>query len=210
MSNREVPSFGWVAQQVSYSASYIDAPILASLPTKAGSRVLDAGCGNGHLTVKIATQGRRVIGIDADADGIAIAKADHPTLDFRQFFFSDDPRSLFFDGEPFDAVVSTEVVEHLYAPHELAKFALTALRPGGIFVISTPYHGYAKNMALSLANGWDRHHHPGKHGGHIKFFSKSTLTTLLEDAGFRVERFIGAGRLPYLWKSMILVGRRPG
>jgi hypothetical protein len=80
----------------------------------------------------------------------------------------------------------------------------------------TPYHGYLKNLALSVFDKWDFHHTPLWHGGHIKFWSKRTLTQLLTDSGFDVVEFHGVGRLPYLWKSMVLVAtkvdakRRPG
>ena len=42
-------------------------------------------------------------------------------------------------------------------------------------------------------------------GGYIKFWSYKILSALLENNGFRVENFYGAGRLPWLWKSMILI-----
>jgi 2-polyprenyl-6-hydroxyphenyl methylase/3-demethylubiquinone-9 3-methyltransferase len=44
--------------------------------------------------------------------------------------------------------------------------------------------------------------------GHIKFWSQRTLTILLQEAGFRMVRFQGVGRVPFLWKSMIIVARR--
>lgn len=74
-------------------------------------------------------------------------------------------------------------------------------------MISTPYHGYLKNLALSAFNKWDKHHTPLWHGGHIKFWSRRTLTSLIEANGFRVTEFHGVGRAPWLWKSMILVAR---
>jgi hypothetical protein len=86
-------------------------------------------------------------------------------------------------------------------------FARKLLPVGGYLVISTPYHGYLKNIALSIFNKWDKHHTVLWHGGHIKFWSRKTLTQLLQDNGFEVVGFVGAGRFPYLWKSMILVAR---
>jgi len=44
-----------------------------------------------------------------------------------------------------------------------------------------------------------------QYGGHIKFWSRATLTALLAEEGFTVAHFEGAGRLPYLWKSMVVV-----
>jgi 2-polyprenyl-6-hydroxyphenyl methylase/3-demethylubiquinone-9 3-methyltransferase len=110
--------------------------------------------------------------------------------------------------EAFDTIVSLEVVEHLFNPGQLVETATEALGPGGIVVVSTPYHGFLKNLALSLANKWDFHHHPLRVGGHIKFWSVSTLKTLFEEGPFRFIEFHGAGRLPWLWKSMVLVFQR--
>ncbi len=108
--------------------------------------------------------------------------------------------------EPFDLVLSLEVVEHLYSPRRWAIGCYCALRPGGTLVCSTPYHGYLKNLAISMLNRWDVHFSPEVEGGHIKFWSRKTLTRLLADAGFQTQRlrFRGASRLPWLWRSLVL------
>jgi 2-polyprenyl-6-hydroxyphenyl methylase/3-demethylubiquinone-9 3-methyltransferase len=61
---------------------------------------------------------------------------------------------------------------------------------------------------LALAGKTDFHYTALWDYGHIKFWSRKTLTTLLSQAGFKVDRFIGVGRLPFLWKSMILIARK--
>ena len=111
--------------------------------------------------------------------------------------------------EPFDYVLSTEVIEHLYNPRDHVRAAYDALRPGGRFVCTTPYHGYWKNLALALAGKWDSHADPLWDGGHIKLFSRRSLGRLFEEAGFRDIAFRGIGRLPYLWMSMGMRGDRP-
>jgi 2-polyprenyl-6-hydroxyphenyl methylase/3-demethylubiquinone-9 3-methyltransferase len=111
--------------------------------------------------------------------------------------------------EPFDLVYSLEVIEHLYDPLSFVAGCFSATRPGGEFVCSTPYHGYVKNLVISLVDGWDRHHVATEVGEHIKFFSRRTLSKLLEQAGFRDLDFRGGGRAPYLWKSMVMSGVRP-
>jgi len=65
-----------------------------------------------------------------------------------------------------------------------------------------------KNLALAATGKLDGHFTVLWDGGHIKFFSRRTLTTLLEQEGFHVVEFRGAGRWPYLWKSMVLAARR--
>lgn len=186
------------------STGYINPAILRLAKTIGARTALDAGCGNGVLADLLHRNGLAVRGFDADRGGVEIASRNYPGVAFSVGTFADQP------GEPVDLVVSTEVVEHLYAPHELGSFCFRALKPGGTLLISTPYHGYLKNLALALLNKWDHHHTVDWHGGHIKFWSRRTLTQMLEGAGFTVTGFVGVGRIPLLWKSMILVARKPG
>jgi SAM-dependent methyltransferase len=108
--------------------------------------------------------------------------------------------------KPFDLVISTEVIEHLYAPRKYVAGCYKALRAGGRFICSTPYHGYLKNLAIALFNGWDRHANPLWDGGHIKLWSRRTLGQLLAETGFKDIQFRGAGRVPFLWMTMLMSG----
>ena len=104
--------------------------------------------------------------------------------------------------------IATEVVEHLFHPRELLRLAHNKLREGGLLVLSTPYHGWLKNVAISVLNKWDWHHTVFWDGGHIKFWSRATLGKLLEEEGFDVVGFHGCGRAPYLWASMVMAGKK--
>jgi len=84
------------------------------------------------------------------------------------------------------------------------KLIKNILPPRGVVIISTPYHGYLKNLVMALTNKMDSHFTVLWDGGHIKFWSKHTLTSLLNEFGFEVAQFRGSGRLPYLWKSMFI------
>lgn len=81
-----------------------------------------------------------------------------------------------------------------------------ALKPGGRFICTTPYHGYLKNLALSIMGKWDQHADPLWDGGHIKLWSRAKLGALLEETGFTNIQFRGAGRLPGLWMTMVMSG----
>lgn len=70
----------------------------------------------------------------------------------------------------FEVVISTAVIEHLYDPRGFIAFARWILANGGDFIVSTPYHGYLKNVALALSGRLDSHFAVLWDGGHIKFF----------------------------------------
>lgn len=191
------------------TGDYVDALVLRLCRKIGVGSILDVGCGNGTLCRKLAQAGFSVVGLESSRTGVEAARQSIPGGVFYEMSVYDDPRQI-AEG-PFDAVVSTEVIEHLFLPKALPKLAAAKLKSNGFLVLSTPYHGYLKNLFLSLANGWDRHWSPGWDGGHVKFWSRRTLTRLLESNGFRVVEFHGAGRIPWLWKSMVLVARKvPG
>ena len=203
-----VSNYGWRTAAPTYHFGYVTPIVLEKVRTLGISRVLDLGSGNGKLCSLLKDKCDLVVGVEYDKQGYEIASQTYPDIPFYNLGVQDDPH-LIKDKykEGFDAVVSTEVIEHLYLPRLLPRFAAALLRPGGYLIISTPYHGYLKNLGLAILNEWDRHHTSLRNGGHVKFFSRRTLETLLKEEGFETISFLGAGRLPLLWKSMIIVAR---
>jgi len=199
----EYTEYGFPDSNPSHTFSYLHPPMLALLNKEKNRCILDLGCGNGHLVKVLNAQGYNAYGTDASEDGIAIAKAEFPDKFFLQDL-STGKLPVELQGIKFDTVISTEVIEHLYDPKGFVDFCKQVLGDKGELIISTPYHGYLKNIMLSFFNKWDRHHSPTWHGGHIKFWSKNTLSQLLTNSGFKVTDFKGCGRFPYFWKSMMI------
>jgi 2-polyprenyl-3-methyl-5-hydroxy-6-metoxy-1,4-benzoquinol methylase len=164
-------------------------------------RVFDLGCGNGATARLLAAEGFEAAGVDPSEEGVAHGRAGG--LDLRVGSAYDDLATA-FGRWPF--VLCLEVVEHVYFPHGLARTLFELCERRGIAIVSTPYHGCWKNLALSVVPGaWDRHHDPLSDHGHIKFWSARTLRALLLQAGFGTVRLIRVGRIPPLAKSMIAV-----
>ena len=207
MSKNVVDSYGWGGSDGPESCGYITPKVVELLVKLKAGRVLDLGSGNGALCRELARFGFEVAGVEYDAEGVRIARQASPTLRFYNYGVQDDPALVLATEAKFDAVVSTEVIEHLFSPHLLPQYASGLLKPGGFLVLTTPYHGYLKNLALSVTGKWDKHFTVLWHGGHIKFWSRLTLTRLLNDANFDLVEFHGVGRIPFLWKSMVLVAR---
>jgi 2-polyprenyl-3-methyl-5-hydroxy-6-metoxy-1,4-benzoquinol methylase len=179
---------------------------IALIPTMPNRRrALDLGCGNGATSGMLAALGFDMTGIDTSESGITQARKAFPICRFEVGSAYDDLVGRF--GR-FQLVVSLEVVEHLFDPRKFAQNIHDVLEPGGTAVISTPYHGYLKNLALAVTGKMDGHFTALWDGGHIKFFSIRTLRTLLSEAGFRQIRFIRVGRVPPLAKSMVAVVRK--
>lgn len=179
---------------------------LASLPQ--GARLLDVGCGNGSLTAALAQPGWQVLGVDSSHSGIEQARRHFPHIEFAVADLTGDlPPG--YAPESFDAIVCVEVIEHVYDPRSLARNCHALLRPGGFALFTTPYNGYLKTLAIALMGKMDRHWDPLWDHGHIKFWSRPTLTRLLTETGFEIAGFDGAGRLPYLWKSMVMHAVKP-
>ena len=199
--------YAYDSPEESHMHRYFVPPILRRVAGKGRLRVLDLGCGNGALCKRLHDAGCEVTGVDVSGPGIAVASKAYPQIRFEALGVYDEPPAEFL--EAFDVVVSTEVVEHLYAPRALPKLIKRVLKPGGTAIITTPYHGYLKNLVLCLANKWDSHHDVFWDHGHIKFWSRSTLTRLFTDEGFEVESFEGLGRMPGLWMTMLMSFIKP-
>ena len=191
-----------------HTNAYLSDPIIDYLRRIRAKKILDLGCGNGALARDLTEVGMSVVGIDPSESGIRNAREIVPTGKFYCMGIYDDAQAI--EENDFDAAVSTEVVEHLFYPRELPRFARNKLKEGGSLLVTTPYHGYLKNLVLSIIGKWDEHHTPLWDGGHIKFWSKNTLTDLLESEGFIFDKFKGCGRLPLLWKSMLVVSKKKG
>lgn len=169
-------------------------------------RIFDLGCGNGSVAAHFTSRGFEVVGVDPATEGIAQANRNYPELQLKIGSAYDELSASF---GTFPVVISLEVVEHVYSPREFAATLFELVEPGGIAVVSTPYHSYLKNLALAITGKLDAHFTALWDHGHIKFWSMKTLRTLLTDAGFQSVEFFRVGRIPVLAKSMIALARKP-
>jgi 2-polyprenyl-3-methyl-5-hydroxy-6-metoxy-1,4-benzoquinol methylase len=168
--------------------------------------LFDLGCGNGAVAHALSLAGWEVVGVDPSEAGVRQARNAYPNLRFETGSCYDPLRERF---GTFPVVLSLEVIEHVYAPRAFARCVFDLLEPEGVALISTPYHGYLKNLALALTGRMDAHFTALWDHGHIKFWSLHTMRALLEEAGFEVQAFHRVGRIPWLAKSFITLARRP-
>lgn len=170
-----------------------------------GNRLFELGCGNGATADQMRRLGFDVTAVDPSETGIAAGKQAYPKLKLHVASAYDD---LAAEYGQYSLVVSLEVIEHCFWPRKFARCVHDIMEPGGVAIISTPYHGYWKNLALAIAGKWDRHLSPLWDGGHIKFFSDRTLRELFSQVGLECTELYRVGRIPPLAKSMVAVLRK--
>lgn len=123
---------GWNADLYDARHSFVwqfGADLIALLEPQAGERILDVGCGTGHLTAKLAAAGARVTGIDSSPEMIGEARKSYPDLEFMVA----DARDFHFD-EPFDAVFSNAALHWVREPERVVQCISSVLAAGGRFV----------------------------------------------------------------------------
>lgn len=184
---------------------------LMMLKVDAGAEILDAGCGAGAIChILYRDMGfKNIYGFDLSLSGIKVAQKKFPEL-VKNFFVHDCYEKTLPDNVPsiYDVIISTEVIEHLSDPDLYLKNVSSWLKTGGSLVVSTPYHGYLKNLAIVVLNKFDSHFNPSSRSGHIRFFSKKSLCGMLKRNGFKVVRFYGLGRFHWFWRSQLIVAEK--
>jgi 2-polyprenyl-3-methyl-5-hydroxy-6-metoxy-1,4-benzoquinol methylase len=175
------------------------------------SQILDAGCGSGYIMGELSKKEyENLWGFDFSSSGISLARKELSNIanrfEIHDVYKKDLP--IKFPKKDYNAVLSSEVIEHLYDPNMYLANINHWLKKDGYLIITTPYHGYLKNLIIALLGKWDSHHTTDWEGGHIRFFSKKSLCAMLSENGFEPLKFYGVGRIPYLWKSMIIVAKK--
>ena len=161
-------------------------PAFLELIDPRGLRVLDLGCGGGHNGALLKRAGaREVVGVElVEAAAVqarkrldVVVRGDLARLDL----------SLLGD-EPFDAILASDVLEHLAEPEAVLARVLTRLRPGGAVVVSLPNVAHVAVFASLLSKRWPRKSSGIFDRTHLRFFAKHDMIELLEGAGLRVLR----------------------
>ncbi len=163
-------SFVWRA-----GASLVDL-----LDPAAGQRILDLGCGTGHLTAKIAETGATVIGLDSSTSMVAQARQNFPNLTFAL----GDARNFRFE-EPFDAVFSNAALHWIPDGEAVIRCVAGALRPNGKFVLEMGARGNIARIQKAIEDVLTETAHTPKCPWF--FPTAGEYAALLEKYGFEVR-----------------------
>lgn len=190
--------------ELGFAGGLVLRPVLDIISQHSPSTIIELGCGNGSFA-SLLSKHCKVVALDSSTSGIEIARKNFENIEFFEDSVYADLKSKY---GTFDCVVSIEVIEHLYDPRKFIRNAYELLNDDGILVLSTPYHGYLKNLALALTGKLDAHFTALWDGGHIKFWSVETITKLLNENGLVVERVLRIGRVPPLAMTMVVVAKK--
>lgn len=124
-------------------------PVVELLEPVPGERILDLGCGDGALTVKLVELGCDVVGVDSSAELITAARA--RGLDARLI----DARKLTF-AEEFDAVFSNAALHWIDRPDAVLDGVWRALKPGARFVAEMGGRGNVESIISALSDSLRR------------------------------------------------------
>jgi len=120
--------------------------IRVSWPNPTNIRILDVGAGTGTLAKKLADYGADVTALEYYPPETPVGKVEFVAHDLNQ-------ATLPFETATFDALVSTEVLEHLRAPFCVLTEMVRVLKPGGMMVLTIPNYWNIKYRIKYLLTG---------------------------------------------------------
>jgi 2-polyprenyl-3-methyl-5-hydroxy-6-metoxy-1,4-benzoquinol methylase len=145
--------------------------------------LLDVGSHCGFFLRVARAHGWRTTGVEPSATSAALAR-ERFGLDVREGFLE----QARLPGRAYDVVTLTDVLEHVSRPAELLAEVRRVLRPGGRVFVKVPNARYvlAKHRVLRWARRATADVFDARE--HLVYYSSATLSRLLQDSGFEVER----------------------
>ena len=178
------------------------------LGVRDGSRVLDMGCGGGRHAYEAWRRGATVVALDRDQQELkSVHYVVHEMLDAGELPHATtdggvgggptrgDALALPFPDATFDCVITSEVLEHVWADTVAIAELVRVLRPGGRMAVTVPTR-WPERVCWAL-----NHRYHDQPGGHIRIYRQHELEQKLEAAGLylRGSHHAHALHSPYWW-----------
>jgi methionine biosynthesis protein MetW len=166
---------------------------------------LDVGCGDGDITEIALSRYEQVYGCDLSERALREAV----TRGVRSVCADLNSAALPYKDESFDCVTCIEVLEHVIDPLTLLLELRRILRSHGLLIITTPNIRYFRNIIKLLVDGIFPHTTADTFvwgGGHLHYFTRKDLVSLLSAAGFvRCQFVLNEEQFARSWKRRVLV-----
>lgn len=176
---------------------------LDRLGLRAGDRALDLGCGGGRHAFALFRRGVDVVALDLSASDVAevnqmlaaMRLAGEVPGHTQAAAMRGDARKLPFPDGAFDAVVLSEVLEHIPEDRRVIAEATRVLRPGGTIAVTVP-RWWPERLCWALSTAYHE-----VEGGHIRIYRRGQLRARLREAALdlRGSHHAHALHSPYWW-----------
>jgi SAM-dependent methyltransferase len=168
-----------------------------------GERVLDLGCGAGRFVAALREAGADPVGVEIAEGALERARRNVPGADLR---LVEPDGSLPLEHASVDLVWCSEVLEHVADTEHILLETRRVLRPGGRLLVTVPFHGRVQAALIGLLR-FEAHFDPL--GQHLRFYTRRSLATTLDRAGFEAVRVRPWGGPPLLRTGLTAWARRP-
>ena len=173
----------------------------SKLNIKSGSKVLDMGCGEGRHTISFNVfDNFNAFGFDISVNDLKKSRNklkdfDTTSLSSKCHFGATDIHNLPFLDNTFDAVICSEVLEHIVSVSDALAELVRVLKPNGVLGISVPRF-LPEWICWKLSEGYQK-----MPGGHVRIFKQNQLRILVEEEKVKYLSFHWAHALhsPYWW-----------
>lgn len=174
----------------------------ALLPVPKDRKIIDVGCGKGEFVEYLHDLGFPAVGLDISVEALNKARA---LGDRGPYVAASLEEGLPFAEASFGAAFCSEVLEHIFSVHSAISELNRVLLTDGLLILTVPYHGIVKNVAIALF-GFERHYNPNL--SHIRYFTRKSLAACLQRGGFRIVAVKGLGRRFPFWMSLGIIAKK--
>ena len=193
-------SAGYNAKSATYF-NYGRREMLPFIPEDAKS-ILEVGCGEGEFSANLKAE--RSVHVTGIEPFVAAARVASSRLD-RLLEVDVNAGVLELQGQQFDCIVCNDVLEHLVDPWDTLKRLRPLIAPGGALVASLPNMRFMPVLKDFVLKGEWRYVDQGvMDRTHLRFFTRKSMQSLFEEAGYQVTRIQGINGIQFPWKFGLL------
>lgn len=169
--------------------------VTSSLPK--GSSILDFGCGQGALSLRLQDLGYKILAADINQKDFLPTNVPYEVCNFNSAEEVEQFVSKY--SENFDCVLGIEVIEHLENPWEYLRTLKRLIKKDGIIVLSTPNTTSWYSRVVFLLTGLFPGFVDPDEIGHINPISEWEINVISKKLDLKTLKVRGAGTLPYIW-----------